>query len=259
MATKIDPTTLLSHPIPVRNLILQIPPGILTPLLTHHAQAFEPQDAIVSSITPEGLTVTYLQPLREAWYNPIPRSAFIPFTPPLPPLPPPASASESENFEWEEICAGRLREMSCESGKVIDDRSDIIVRRYLPPTSVGSFFAMGWFVALSGLIILWIFRGREAAYVGPFLADHVWNAQWKFDVTAFVHAGILVKKCRDVVNLAGRLRVHGVDRRRGVWALWLVNVALEGWRCAQRFEAEVRRVGRGMAEEKVKGESRKGK
>jgi hypothetical protein len=69
----------------------------------------------------------------------------------------------------------------------------------------------------------------------------------------------LVKKCRDVVNLAGRLRVHGVDRRRGVWALWLVNVALEGWRCAQRFEGEVRRVGRGLAEEKVKGESRKGK
>jgi len=258
MATKIDPTALLAHPLPVRNLILQIPPRILTPLLTHHAQAFEPQGAVVTSITPTRITIDYLQPLREVWYNPIPRTATIPFTPPLPPLPANA-ADEQANFDWEEACATRLKEMSTASEKVIDNRSDIVVTRYLPPTSPGSFFAMGWFVALSFVIALWIFRGREAPYVGGFLADKVWNVDWKFDVTAVVHAGILVKKCRDVVNLAGRLRVHGVDRRRGVWALWLVNVALEGWRCAQRFEGEVRRVGRGLAEEKVKGESRKGK
>jgi hypothetical protein len=252
-----DPTTLINHPVPVRNLILEIPQRLLSTLVTRYDKAYQPRELTVTSLTPAAITISYLQPLREVYYNPIPRSATIPFNPPLPPIP--KSGNDKDAYEWEKLCAERLKQMEEESERINDDRSDIVVTRYLPPNQLGGFFSIAWFAVLTVIIGLWIAHGAEIPYIGAFLAEKVFNEEWKFNATTLVHAGILVKKSRDVFNLLEKLRRHGVDKRRGIWLCWVVDVALEGWRCTKRFDEEVARVGRAMAAEQKGGESRKAK
>lgn len=239
-----DPTTLLQHPIPVRNIIMQIPPSLLNSLLTHHAQAFQPVKPIVTSLTPDAITVSYQQPFREVWANPAPRTAKINFTPPLPALPR-SSAPEPEQYAWESACALRLREMEAESTRINEGRSDIIVSRYLPPNKLYGWLGILQFVGLTLLIIVQL-------RFQPAVLQVLFEPEWKFNGTVILHAGILVKKSRDIMNMNDKLRKHQVDKAaggkwRGPWIMWMITTGFEGWRCAERFDNEVARVGRGLA------------
>lgn len=258
-----DPLTLLDKPLPVRNLILHIPKTLLATLLTYHARAYQPRGSAVTSITPQSITITYLQPPRDLRHTPIPCTVVIPFTPALPDIPH-ASSSKQAQYEWECACANRLKEMETVAVERIASRGDavVVVDRYLPPRTMASFLSIAWFVVLSALMAVWALRGERAPLVGWWLNEVFGrgHARWKFEVAAVVHAGIVVKKAGDVRKMAVMLKRHGVHRKRGVWLCWLVDVALEGWRCARRFEGEVARVGRGMAVEAVmRRERKKGK
>lgn len=101
------------------------------------------------------------------------------------------------------------------------------------------------FIALTGLIFV------QLRYK-PAMLEVLFEPEWKFNATVLVHAGILVKKSRDMMNMNDKLRKHQVDKLPGnkwfgPWIAWIVTAALEGWRCSQRFEDEVARVGREMA------------
>lgn len=239
-----DPTTLLQHSVPVRNMIMQIPPSILNALLTHHAQAFQPIKPIVTNLTPDAITISYQQPLREAWANPVPRTATIEFVPPLPALPG-SSALEPEQYAWESACALRLREMETESTRINEGRSDIIVSRYLLPDKLYSWLSILQFIGLTALIFVQL-------RFQPAVLQVLFEPEWKLNATVIIHAGILVKKSRDLMNLSDKLRKHHVDKAaggkwRGPWIMWMITAGFEGWRCTERFEGEVARVGRGLA------------
>lgn len=245
-----DPTTLIQHPIPVRNIILQLPPAYLSSLLTFHDGAFQPLNPIVTKITPKSMTVTYSQPLREPWANPLPRTATIAFTPQLPPIPS-DSASEEVQYEWETACAARIREMEEEATRRNEGRSDIVVTRYLLPDHYMGWLSILQFVALTVLIFVQIKYQPEVLKI-------LFEPEWKFNAAVLVHAAILVKKSRDVMNMNDKLRKHQVDKLpgwkyTGPWMKWLITCAFEGWRCAKRFEEEAARVGREMAAKEKKG------
>ncbi|KAL7268418.1 hypothetical protein RUND412_008961 [Rhizina undulata] len=248
-----DPT-ILHHPTPVRNLILQIPVPLLQTLLTHHAYAFQPQEPHIESLTPDSLKISYLQPVREIWYNPLPLTFTIPFDPPLPPLPLDAEENEHSAYRWEKVVADRLKEMEAESTRINQGRSEIVVTRYIPPFGRRGFLAIALFVVLTGAIVCWLVGGRDAPVLGMLLGT-VFKEEWRFNAAVLVHCGILVRKSREVVKMGERLRRHQVGDRR-VWLWWMVMAGLEGWRCAKRFEEEVERVGREIAVKKLKGKSK---
>lgn len=207
---------------------------------------------IVTSLTPKAITISYQQPLREIWANPIPRTATIDFTPPLSAIPK-DSAPEPEQYAWESACAARLREMEAESIRINEGRSDIIVSRYLGPDQIGGWLQILQFLVLTVLILVQI-------KYQPAVLEALFEPEWKFNATVLLHAGMLVKKSRDLMNMNNKLRKHQVDKApggkwMGPWIKWMVTAALEGWRCTKRFEEEVARVGREMAT----AENRKGK
>ncbi|KAI5803439.1 hypothetical protein DFH27DRAFT_610487 [Peziza echinospora] len=249
---------LMKHPAHLRAFITQIPQTLLSTLLTHHIAAYQPKSIIITSLKPSGLSVSYLQPVEDICFAPVPRSATIPFRPELSPIPA-EDAPRSEVFTWEEECAARLRDMESAALTILEGRSDIAVLRYVPPTSPASYLAAAQFVLLSVFIVMWIFRGRDLPFVGPFIADNIFNVEWKFNATAIFHAAILVKRWGDVLSMAKKLRLYNVDklgvgkvggaRMRGPWIQWIVTAFFEGWRCERRFDEEVARVGRAMAAE----------
>lgn len=135
--------------------------------------------------------------------------------------------------------------MEAESIRINEGRSDIIVTRYLPPNQLQGWLAILQFLALTALIFIQI-------QYKPEILEVLFEPEWKFNATVIVHAGILVKKSRDLMNMNDKLRKHQVDKApvgkwMGPWIKWMVTAALEGWRCTKRFEDEVARVGRGMA------------
>jgi len=261
-----DPT-LLHHPLPVRNLIPQIPQTLLATLLTHHVAAYTPKNIKITAITPEAISLSYLQPVEDIGFAPVPRSTKIKFIPPLPAIPSQKKCNEDENaaYEWESGCAARLKEMEAEATKVLDGRSDIVVQRYIPPNNIASFITIFQFLFLTLLIYTWLRFGKDTPYIGEFFATKVFNKEWKFNMAVFFHAAVLVKRWGDVLNMAKKLRKHGVDlhkrgRVMGPWVWWLISSFLEGWRCEKRFDQEVARLGRSKAEAKDgEGETKKKK
>ncbi|KAF8470764.1 hypothetical protein BDZ91DRAFT_718936 [Kalaharituber pfeilii] len=257
-----DPEAMLHHPLPVRNLIPQIPQTLLSTLLTHYARAYTPKDITVTSLTPQSISLSYLQPVEDIVFKPVPRSATIPFNPPLPPIPIEAHTNTDAAYKWESECANRLKEMEAEARKILEGRSDIVVERYLPPHTIASFLTMFQFIGLTMFIYYWLRYGEDMPYIGGFVARKIFNKEWKFNLTVFFHAAILVKRWGDVLGMAKKLRKHQVDinkrgRVRGPWVKWLINAFFEGWRCEARFDEEVARVGRLTAEKGEEPKKRK--
>ncbi|KAF8425284.1 hypothetical protein EV426DRAFT_573503 [Tirmania nivea] len=261
-----DPT-LLHHPLPVRNLIPQIPQSLLATLLTHHVAAYTPKEIKVTFITPEAISLSYLQPVEDIAFAPVPRSTTIKFRPPLPAIPSQQKCDEDKNaaYEWESTCATRLKEMEAEATKILDGRSDIVVQRYIPPNNIASLFTIFQFLFLPWLIYVWLRFGEDMPYIGGFIATKMFNKEWKFNMTVCFHAAVLVKRWADVLQMAKKLRKHGVDlhkrgRVMGPWVWWLISSFLEGWRCEKRFDQEVARLGRVKAEaQEGEGETKKKK
>lgn len=132
-----------------------------------------------------------------------------------------------------------------------EGRSDIVVTRYLLPDHYMGWLSILQFVALTVLIFVQIKYQPEVLKI-------LFEPEWKFNAAVLVHAAILVKKSRDVMNMNDKLRKHQVDKLpgwkyAGPWMKWLITCAFEGWRCAKRFEEEAARVGREMAAKEKKG------
>ena len=179
------------------------------------------------------------------------RSCTIKFTPPLPAIPKDTPANEDKSYEWEKICADRLKEMEKSAKRTLEGRSTIVVVNYVPPNDVASFLAIAQFVLLTILIVVWLQMGENIPFIGTFLAEKIFEKEWKFNAMVLFHAAILVKRWSDVLTMAKKLKKHNVERLKwalGPWLYWLVTAFFEGWRALQRFDEEVARVGRQMAE-----------
>lgn len=247
--------TLLHLPLPVRSLIPQIPQTLLATLLTHHVSAYTPKEIKVTAITPEAISLSYLQPVEDIAFAPVPRRTSIKFTPPLPTIPSQKKCDEDKNaaYQWESTCTVRLKVMEAEAIKILDGRSDIVVQRYIPPNNFASFFTIFQFLFLTWLIYVWLRFGEDTPYIGELFATKVFNKEWKFNMAVCFHAAVLVKRWGDVLQMAKKLRKHGVDLHKrgkamGPWVWWLISSFLEGWRCERRFDREVARLGRLKAE-----------
>lgn len=282
-----------SHPA-VRTIVSQVPQDLLSNLLVYHAHAYTPKNIVITSITPDAISLSYDQPVEDIGFKPVPRSYVLKMDPPLPPLPPQPVSNDAEdgdakaeknleahdaNYAWEKACAARLNELHKIARDILEDVSPVMVTRYLPPTTIASYMSMAQFIILTGTIFVWIRYGAETPFIGGFLAN-VFSKEWKFNSVVLFHVAIMVRKWAGVLQMAKKLRKHGVGRKdlvgpmvggsdvkleklekpkRAIWIYWLVTAFFEGWRCEARFDDEVARVGRKLAEEEEEDKAMGGK
>ena len=135
------------------------------------------------------------------------------------------------------------------------DTDNPLVVRYLFPDTASSFFAMFQFLSVTWLIYAWLRHGPDMPLIGGFVADRLFDLEWKFHLAVFFHAAILIKRWVDVIAMAKKLRAHRCQAGTGS-VLWLVSAFFEGWRCERRFDEEVVRL-RTAGTEETKKEGKK--
>ncbi|KAI5777555.1 hypothetical protein EDC01DRAFT_778755 [Geopyxis carbonaria] len=215
-----------------------VPQDMLKKLLERRTSASKPREPKIEATSATAITVHYLQPVREYWWNPIPQRVTLTVGA-IPPQPAPGTYEK-----W----------VAAVSALVVDaaERADSEpVTVYLRPETRGDWFGIAVFAMFTGAIVAWIFGVRGA------LEQWVFTSEMRFNMAVLAHAGVLVKRSRDVRRLGTLMDEHWRGGKIGR-LVWSLSAWVEGWRAVGRFMAEIERVRLENAVKDVEGKGKKG-
>ncbi|KAI5818386.1 hypothetical protein BZA77DRAFT_14331 [Pyronema omphalodes] len=193
---------------------------VLVKLLVNSVDAHAPKDPRITALSPESVTVSYKQPVREYWFKPLDQAVIIRIAPHLPEVP------KSCNEKWAKDVAAAL--------KAFVEKDEVPITTFIAPSHWQEFTTLGLFLGFTLLIV--------AHLIGvSIIGDWVFTTERRFNIAVAVHCAVLVKRSQDVRRLGDLLEKHWKGGRKGRME-WVMSSWLEGWRAVDRFRREVARV-----------------
>ncbi|TGZ84660.1 hypothetical protein EX30DRAFT_337158 [Ascodesmis nigricans] len=231
-----------------------IPQKHLSTLLELRTTALNPQNAKLTHLSSTMVSITFDQPVRQYWFNPIPQIAHITLRDLPSPLPKTSSFVENSQTHSITITTADGQEetkmqfppptrdeilWAKQVAKAVDDAAHNVhatkITHYAPPASVIELLGVVVFLAFTLCIVAWIMGVRGA------LEKYVFKTEGRFNMAVIVHAVVLVKRSKDAKRVGELMRAHWKGGYLG-WLAWMISAWIEGWRTVGRVLREVEKV-----------------